>query len=91
MKRTDVYVRFMLRWRIVGLYDRCRGRAVLIGMLGRTDSSGHLPFQIACGEEPDTSEVGLCDVDTQRAARTVFARTVVMKELMKFNSYKYNH
>lgn len=34
----------------------------------RTDSSGHLPFQIDCGEEPDTSAVGLSDVVIQHMA-----------------------
>ena len=38
-------------------------------LIGRTDCDGHLPFQIDSGEEPDTSAVGLSDVEQQGAVR----------------------
>lgn len=37
-------------------------------LIGRTDCGGHFPFQIDCGEQPDTSAVGLSDVVKQQSA-----------------------
>lgn len=61
----------------MGSYDRCRSRM----LIGRTDCDGHLPFQIDCGEEPDTSAVGLSDVVEQQGAVRVQKAVAMMTKL----------
>jgi hypothetical protein len=50
-------------------------------LIGRTDCGGHLPFQIDCGEEPDTSAVGLSDVVEQQRAVRVQKEVAMMEKL----------
>jgi hypothetical protein len=50
-------------------------------LIGRTDCGGHLPFQIYCGEEPDTSAVGLSDVVEQQRAVRVQKEVAMMEKV----------